>query len=418
MKVIVLVLVWLMTCLVGVSVATAATAPVYSPKDSTIFNNPRGSRSQQRAIITQLDRSIDAAPKGSTIHMAQYLFDIDSTADRLVAAHKRGVNVRVLIDDGTRTPQIKRVRKALGTDKSKGSFVATCSHSCMSEARSVMHAKFYLFSRAGSSRLVSMVSSANPYSGNTVSSWNNIHTIVGDAKLFDSLKLYFYDMIKDKDNLNYYRTTTSGKYKLYFYPRAPKKGVNTIALLDVLNHVSCSKVASGYGKKGKTVVRLATWGWTMARHDMAKRLWALHNKGCKVEVVLNRGRTTPRILVTLLRRSSKYGVMPVYDAWVDKNRNNMAELYMHHKLLTVNGKWFGQNTKISYTGSQNLTGPGTLVNNDIILRIKDKGVHNAYMKNLNYIRDNYTRRVRQAPVVPSPASDARIDALTDLDSDR
>jgi lipopolysaccharide biosynthesis regulator YciM len=67
----------------------ASTAPEYSPVTSTVFNNPRGTKAQQLAIITQIDRSIDAAPAKSTIRMAQYLFDIDSTADKLIAAYKR-----------------------------------------------------------------------------------------------------------------------------------------------------------------------------------------------------------------------------------------------------------------------------------------------------------------------------------------
>lgn len=149
-----------------------------------MFNKPKGTKAAQLAIITQINAGIDAALPGSTIRMAQYLFDLDSTANKLVAAFRRGVDVQVLVDDGTKTPQISLLRAALGSDKLRPSYVATCRHSCMSDGASVMHAKFYLFSQAGSAKLVSMVSSANPYTGNTFKSWNDIHTIVGDRKIY------------------------------------------------------------------------------------------------------------------------------------------------------------------------------------------------------------------------------------------
>lgn len=398
------------------SVAGAVTSPVYSPADGVVFNNPKGTRAEQRAIITQIDKAIDATPAGGTIVMAQYLFDIDSTADKLVSAFARGVHVQVLIDDGNVTAQSERVALALGEDRTKQSFVTTCKHSCMADTASVMHAKFYLFSRAGAATDVSMVSSANPYTGNTVNSWNNIHTMVGNSVLYGSLLQYFHDMIADRTDLNYYRTTTSGKYKLYLFPRAVQPGVDTVVLSGVLDHVACSGAAPGYGRQGHTVVRVAMWGWTAARIDLARKLWALHDRGCRVEVILNGARTNARVIAALLKKSSAYGVMKVYDAWVDKNHNDYAEVYMHHKLLAVDGKWFGHpTTKIVYTGSQNFTGPATRANNDILFRVHDDATYDAYAHNLDFIRDGYTKKITVAPA-PTPAtSDRRINALAASD---
>jgi len=398
MKRIVLVMISAMALLVGIGAVSPAAAVPYTPRNGMVFNHPKGTKAQQLAIITQIDRSIDAAPAGSTIRMAQYLFDIDSTANKLIQAHKRGVNVQILIDDGNATPQSARVKQALGNNKAARSYVTTCHRGCMSDIASVMHAKFYLFSAAGSARLVSMISSANPYTGNTFVSWNNLHTIVGDAKIYSSLNQYFSDMILDRTNKTYYRTTTSGKFKLYLFPRAAQPGVQSVVQLDVLNHVACSGVARGYGFNGRTMIRVAMWGWSYARLDIAKKLWDLHNRGCRIEVILNSGRTNPRVIAALIKRSSRYGVMRVSDAWRDRNHNDLPELYMHHKLLTISGKWFGHpDTKVSYTGSQNFTAPATLSNNDIILRILDNGIYDTYTKNFNYIENHYTRRITRVP---------------------
>ena len=108
----------------------------------------------------------------------------------------------------------------------------------MSKAASVIHAKYYLFSVAGQRKYVSMISSANPYTGNTSLSWNNNHVIVADKMIYDSLNRYFHDMIKDKSNRKYHRTTTSGKYKIFLYPQTPKKP-NDIVWMNALNQVTC-----------------------------------------------------------------------------------------------------------------------------------------------------------------------------------
>jgi phosphatidylserine/phosphatidylglycerophosphate/cardiolipin synthase-like enzyme len=402
---------------VGTALLSApAEAAVYSPRNSTIFNNPKGTKAQKLAIITQLDRTIDAAPKYSTIKMAQYLFDIDSTANKLVAAHRRGVNVQVLIDDGNQTKQSKLVRQVLGTNKKALSFVTTCLHGCMSSTSSVMHSKLYLFSQAGSSKLVSMVASANPYTGNTFKSWNNIHTIVGDATIYNSLNQYFVDLIRDKDNLNYYRTTQSGKFKLYYFPRKAVKGRTTVVSLDVMNHVTCSDPGKGYGKDGKTEIKIAMWGWSAARMDLAKKVWELHNRGCKVTVILNSGRTNPKVIATLVKRSKNRGVMPVYDVWKDKNNNGIGEFYMHHKMYQINGKWFGHSsTKVVYTGSQNFTGPAQLANDDMILRILDNPTYDAYSHEMTDIKNKYGKKLTRAPRLASLSS-SRIESTAGTQS--
>lgn len=392
---------------------TPASAKVDDPfvaKPGVVFNNPKGSRAEQRRIVTHVEQVVDHAPKGSTIRMAQYLFDLDSSTDKLIAAHKRGVNVHLIIDDYPLSPQTLRVRKALGTNKSARSYVARCTNSCMSSKPSVMHAKFFLFSQSGSSRYVSMISAANLYTGNTYTSWNNLHTVVGDTKLYASLSRYFDDMLPDRDQPNYYRTTTSGAHKAYFYPRTAVSGTADVPLLDVLNHVRCTGVAPGYGSNGKTVIRIAQWGWSAARLDVARRLWTLHDQGCVVQVLQNNFKTGPKVMQTLLKPSRKHGVMKVYDAGIDSDRNGKRDLYMHHKVLTINGVWFGhRDSRLVYTGSANLTGPGLLANNEIMLRVIGTPTYNAYAENLTYIRDRWTKRVTKAPVL-SAAREAQLEA--------
>jgi phosphatidylserine/phosphatidylglycerophosphate/cardiolipin synthase-like enzyme len=303
--------------------------------------------------------------------------------------------VQIVIDREETNKQIRKVKRALGKNKKSRSFVATCDHSCLSKAASVIHAKYYLFSVAGQRKYVSMISSANPYTGNTSLSWNNNHVIVADKVIYDSLNRYFLDMIKDKSNRKYHRTTTSGKYKIFLYPQTPKKP-NDIVWMNALNQVTC-RTARGFGSSdGRTMIRVANWGWSSPRIDVARRLVQLQAQGCNVQVMVNRGRITKPVLKTLLTKT-KRGRIPVYDAWRDSNNDGFASLYVHHKMMTINGRMSGRDVRITWTGSQNFTGPGTLTNTDLVLRIIDPKVTTAYEKNFAYIRGKATKRMKRVP---------------------
>lgn len=367
----------------------------WSPKDFMVFNNPKGNKAKRYRIIKAFNKAVDSVPAGGQIRMAMYLFDIKSVANSLIKADKRGVSVQIIIDGEESNKWIRKVKRALGKNKKSRSFVATCKHSCLSNSQAVIHAKFYTFSVAGQRKYVSIISSANPYTGNTSLSWNNAHAIVGDKIIFDSLNQYFTDMLRDKPNRKYWRSTTSGKYTIWMYPQTPKKE-NDIVWMNALNQVKC-KTSKGYGTKdGRTMIRLANWGWSSQRIDIAKKLVELKGKGCNVQVMINRGRITKPVMQALLKKT-KYGKTPIYDAWRDGDNDGFASLYVHHKMMTINGRMGNKDVKITWTGSQNFTGPGTYTNTDIVLRIIDSKVTKAYEENFAYIRGRYTRKIVRMP---------------------
>ena len=353
---------------------------------------------EKNAIRTHINASIDASPAGATIRIATYSFDYVDTTDKLIAAHGRGVKVQVLVDNHFTSTQLTRLVTTFGKDMTQSSFVRRCEQGCMSSKPSVMHAKIYLFSSAGSARLVSMVGSANLTSSSSASSWNNINTVVGNSTVYASLGKYFTDMLRDVDDPTYYRTTTSGTHMLYYYPRAAVTGTQTITILDVLNRVTCTGASTGYGTGGRTIIRIAMFQWAASRIDVAEKVIALREKGCVVQVITNGPLAGPGVLGELLQKSAKYGVMPVYDALYDKDSNGIADLYVHHKVITVNGNWNGNSrTKLVYTGSQNFTVNSTRQNNELIYRLSDLASYNAYTQNIIDVRTNHSRRLYTAP---------------------
>jgi phosphatidylserine/phosphatidylglycerophosphate/cardiolipin synthase-like enzyme len=165
-----------------------------------------------------------------------------------------------------------------------------------------------------------------------------------------------------------------------------------------LRGVRCKGVKKGFGSDGRTVIRVAQWGWTAPRADIARRLSQLQGQGCKVEVLINKARTSKKVFAPLLR-NTRYGKVKIYDGWYDANNNGVASQYIHHKVLAISGRVLGSSgTKVVYTGSQNYTEEGNRVNDEMVLRIWDRSTYNTYVRHLNYVRAHGTKgRITQVP---------------------
>ena len=119
--------------LMGAYLVPTAEAAPYTPKTGVVFNNAAGNKTAERRAQTVLDKTISAVPgcptakahERQTITMAMYLFSQKSTADRLIAAHKRGVNVHILIDNGAEGRAA--VPAAQGVRHQQGAAAATWS---------------------------------------------------------------------------------------------------------------------------------------------------------------------------------------------------------------------------------------------------------------------------------------------------
>lgn len=263
-----------------------------------------------------------------------------------------------------------------------------------------MHAKLYMFSTAGSTKLVSMIGSSNIASSATTGSWNNLITMVDNNTLYNANLQYFNDMLLNKSWTNYYRTAESGAYKEYYYPR--KSGTT---MMDVLNTVNCkAKPAPGYGYKGKTNVRVAMYAWTYGRRNIANKLMSMRAAGCNVDILWSGERVEQPIINILLKKTSK-GVMPV---WNGRLSTKVGTVYMHHKVVTINGV-FGTNdhNKAVYTGSANFTANTELECNEIMIRVAGDAVWKQFDDNINLIRNNHAKKVTTAKGAMHYTGDAK-----------
>lgn len=124
----------------GVAMSAAPSAHVETAPASEIHYG--GPDQPPRALRNVLQTRIEAAPPGSEIVWSTYYFRDRQLADALVAAQKRGVQVRVILDarprrSGANTEVIERLRAGLGDG-------LRVYRSFIPGAR--LHAKIYAFS--------------------------------------------------------------------------------------------------------------------------------------------------------------------------------------------------------------------------------------------------------------------------------
>ena len=145
---------------VGNAASGAATADKQKPKPKrwkaykgAFFNNPHVNADRFK-IERRIIDTIRHVPKGETIRIAVYSFDREGVADALIAAHKRGVKIQMLLNDHQDTHAMKRVRAVLGTNRFAKNFIYKCKQGCRTFADQYrnLHSKFYTFTQAGKSK--------------------------------------------------------------------------------------------------------------------------------------------------------------------------------------------------------------------------------------------------------------------------
>ena len=147
-----------------------------------------------------------AAPPGSTIRFASWNIRGYNVVNALIAAHERGVGVRVVMD--RKNAYYANVNKAVnllqGELKRYGnrkrpaelqSGLKKCQASCRGTT-GFGHSKFFVFSKAGKARQVVINSSANATDLSTSNQWNDAFTMVGDTTMYDTFAAVFDEMYR------------------------------------------------------------------------------------------------------------------------------------------------------------------------------------------------------------------------------
>lgn len=354
--------------------APCRDAPVTPVRTSAVFNDPVGG--DATAIVRALCDLVHQAPSGSRIRIAHFVVSGAAGLDfatELIAAHRRGVAVQMVLDGWQdTTPAAEALRAALGTDESADSWLHVCSRvspegntsSCIGTKG--QHNKFYLFSSTGGARDVVVQSSANLTDVNSRTYWNNATTLVGNRKLYAAYNDYFEDLAAERATNDYYRTATTGMpggmVRSYFFPRADGDHV-----MEILAKVGC---------RGGTTIHIGMSEWDSYRIAIAHRLVALSGQGCRVRIV--HGPMDADVLSTL-SADPAIELRELDDA-------NALPGRIHSKYFLINGQYDGDpHARQVFTGSPNWNVTSLRRNDEAMIQTNIRTVYDAYEANFAHM---------------------------------
>ncbi len=265
------------TAPVDVARPDAAPAP---PTFTTVFSTRSATNLPDGAIEDAIVDLINRAIPGSRVRVAVYTFTRNRVMTALVNAHRRGVDVKVVVDGGaSSTPgsEVPSLMSGLGPTN-----VTVCrapGTACLGTG--IMHHKSYLFSALDDgSRDVVMQASHN-LTNAQLSLHNNAVIVRGDAALFRAYERTFDDLRRDTAMPDYYRIDDGDlATRAYFFPRA--SGDTVVSIID---NATCDATS-------RILVAMAFF--TDARIEVARSLAARREGGLRGHRGRGRRRDPPR----------------------------------------------------------------------------------------------------------------------------
>jgi phosphatidylserine/phosphatidylglycerophosphate/cardiolipin synthase-like enzyme len=388
--------------------ATPAAAAGVDPVIGPVFNNPIGSATQQNAIMTQIERLIDATPAGEEIDMSMFEFNLQEVADHLNAAFDRGVRVRVIVDSTSAT--VSTLAARLGTNDKAASWVVVCNdkfptanrgcaatrsytYSTGNTAYAYNHNKFLIFSKivktdGTSVSNVVLQTSSNLSTWYENITWNDSITF-SDPITFGGYKSYFVDLTNYRysatGNNDYYTSTPTGStYRAFFFPRHEAAGESfstgnvTDSVANVLKDMSCTYTDAA-GAKHQSDIRIVMWSFN--RVAVANELARLRRAGCWVDIVYNPDQMNSAVKAALTFSGGPQ-LTPCSFTYAPGR-----VIRSHTKTMLISGGYLGGNIGRVYTGSHNYAISSLRQADETLLRVEDEAVHSAYLHNFYVIRD-------------------------------
>ncbi|OSZ59545.1 hypothetical protein OQI_15705 [Streptomyces pharetrae CZA14] len=394
----------------GAPQATALSKPVIN---GPVFNDPLGTAEQQKAVFTQLVALIDATPAGQTIRGSMFEFGDQEVADALLAAHRRGVDVKLVVDDSTyvdgegrqyANPAYESLKSGLGTNDTARSWVVVCDdrfedndgvddvqRGCLAVAPpgpAYNHNKFFVFSRIGpfddgtSYSKVVFQTSSNLSNWYKVESFNDAVTF-SDSAVYDGYASYHEKLragryLAGGNNTVYFSTPTGSTYRGYFFPRGDSSYNNpaTDTIVNALDEVSCAYTGTD-GKRHQTDIRIVMLYFNDSRIQVADKLAQLRSQGCWIDIVYASAESRVKSTLTGANIQHRACMIP---------NGPGIDVRPHNKQILIDGDYNGDITPRVYTGSANLIGSSLRSADESFVRITGADYHAKYLSTFYKIR--------------------------------
>lgn len=408
------------TASASVNASAAAAAEPDPVLGAPVFNNPTGDEAAQYAVFQQLARVIDRVPAGADLELSWFEFKTPDHADtatrpdiidRLLQAHQRGVNVRIILDNSDKDGGLsnekeapfKRLSPVLGQNDAAASFIVLCpkrkgcvakrplTYSNGTKVYAYNHNKFLLASQIvlndGSVRQgVVVQTSSNLGTWDATTAFNNAMTW-SDTSSYAMYRSYFNDlrtMRTGTGNDDYNRVgDAADEFRPHFFPRRETNGdynqASTDTIINVLDTLKCWYKGVHDNADHQTDVRLVMWSFS--RIAVAKKLAALVKAGCWVDVVYS---TTNDATLAALKNVGGKPIGITACQVPHQGRNIRA----HSKYMLIDGQIGADQVPRVFTGSPNLSMASLRNADEAMVEIRSNAVHHSYQwKNFYTVRD-------------------------------
>ncbi len=380
------------TLLIVALLFTALAAPAeagrkWEPREGGHFNHPREKHTKELRIEKQILKTINHAKKGSRIRVSLFSWDRQRMASALVRAKKRGVRVQVLLNNHQFTGAQKILKQGLGGNRWKKNFSYECHFGCRHLGRGEnLHTKMFLFSglKSGATNVV-FTGSFNLTENSVVNQWNDMFVRKNDPALYAGMDELWRSMRRDKRTKTPYYVKQAGEFLLQATP-FPNPTIKTDPEMAILNQIDCkTPPAPGYGRNGKTLVRVSMHSWADGRGVyLAEKMRQLYAEGCDVQVMYGMAGAAVRQAFTT---ATPRGYLPVHVDGYDTDYDGEIDLYSHQKYLAVSGTYEGNPANAGvWTGSSNWNFGG-LRGDELIIRLPGR-YFGQWLRNFEYIWKN------------------------------
>ncbi len=340
------------------------------PRFQVVFSQRPEGNGRDPTLESTLLEMIGRALSGSRVRVAMYNFTRSNVAQALIAAHRRGVDVRVVLDGDAHllaTSVVPALITGLGRNR-----VTSCGApgtACLGTG--IMHHKTFLFSALNDGSRSVVVQTSHNLTAAQLRRHNDALIIRGDSRLFAAYERTFEDQRRDIVRSNYYRIQDGHfRTRAYFFPRPAGD-----TMVSIVNNVDCSDGGR---------IRVAMAIFANARLEVARALAGRQQAGCTVEAVIGSAGIAPGrdVLATLREMGVGVTLYPLRSGWA-----------LQSKYLLIDARYAGSTAprRLVFTGSHNWSGPALRTNDETLLRIDNAGVYNAYLSNWNAVRSSATR---------------------------
>ncbi|MEO5949434.1 MAG: phospholipase D-like domain-containing protein [Candidatus Saccharimonas sp.] len=343
--------------------APAAAPSLTLPKGVKGWSNPQSDSfytgPNDKRFTNSLKAALKAAPAGATVRVSTYAISDATMVKAFKDAHKRHVNVQVTT--WTRAYKankklINQLKKALGRNVTKPSYLKLCSGSCYKSGKdkAAQHAKIVTISNVLDTngqqvRDVVFITSANFSKAAVTRTWNHSQLVVGCAKMYKALTSYIDGM--KYDHTKYFKPVPACGYTLYLYPSARVTNPATTELKSLRAQLGCK-------------VRVMMYVWTMSEAKTAEVIGKLRDDGhghkCDVAVIVTSGQTAKGIIKILRKHHVR-----LYNARIHGR-------YLHAKVVAIAGKIGKKSVNDVFSGSANFSWSAMARNTDTQLKSSGK----------------------------------------------